>query len=95
MIAELKALVISELNLEDLTPDDIDEAAPLFGEGLGLDSIDALELAIVLDKRYGVKISPVMIETPRFSPPFNLWPISFRKTELNRSRQWAGCYAPF
>jgi len=56
MIEELKALLISELNLEEVTPEDIDENAPLFGDGLGLDSIDALELAVILDKRYGVKI---------------------------------------
>ncbi len=56
MIEELKALLISELNLEEMTPEDIDENAPLFGDGLGLDSIDALELAVILDKRYGVKI---------------------------------------
>jgi len=53
---ELKALLISELNLEDITPDDIDPSAPLFRDGLGLDSIDALELAVVLDKKYGIKI---------------------------------------
>ena len=56
MIDELKALLISELNLEDITPDDIDASAPLFREGLGLDSIDALELAVILDKKYGIKI---------------------------------------
>ena len=56
MIDELKALLISELNLEDITPDDIDASAPLFREGLGLDSIDALELAVVLDKKYCIKI---------------------------------------
>ena len=56
MIDDLKALLISELNLEDITPDDIDASAPLFRDGLGLDSIDALELAVVLDKKYGIKI---------------------------------------
>ena len=56
MTDELKALLISELNLEDITPDDIDPSAPLFRDGLGLDSIDALELAVVLDKKYGIKI---------------------------------------
>jgi acyl carrier protein len=56
VIDELKALLISELNLEDITPDDIDVSAPLFRDGLGLDSIDALELAVVLDKKYGIKI---------------------------------------
>ena len=56
MIDELKALLIYELNLEDITPDDIDPSAPLFRDGLGLDSIDALELAVILDKKYGIKI---------------------------------------
>ncbi|MEE9494094.1 MAG: phosphopantetheine-binding protein [Gammaproteobacteria bacterium] len=56
MIEELKLLLINELNLEDISPQDIDPAAPLFKDGLGLDSIDALELAVVLDKKYGIKI---------------------------------------
>ena len=56
MINELKALLISELNLEDVTADDIAADAPLFRDGLGLDSIDALELAVILDKKYGIKI---------------------------------------
>jgi acyl carrier protein len=56
VLNELKSLLVSELNLEDITPDQIDADAPLFGEGLGLDSIDALELAVILDKKYGIKI---------------------------------------
>jgi acyl carrier protein len=56
VIDELKSLLINELNLEDMSPADIDEDAPLFREGLGLDSIDALELAVILDQKYGVKI---------------------------------------
>ena len=56
MMDELKALLINELNLEDLSPEDLDENQPLFGDGIGLDSIDALELAVILDKKYGVKI---------------------------------------
>ncbi|MFP2905792.1 phosphopantetheine-binding protein [Pyxidicoccus sp. 3LFB2] len=54
---EIKKLVIETLNLEDLTPDDIDPAAPLFVEGLGLDSIDALELGLALQKAYGVSLA--------------------------------------
>ncbi len=54
--AEIKALIIESLLLEDVTPADIESEAPLFGEGLGLDSIDALELAMALEERYGVKI---------------------------------------
>ncbi|MGE5386489.1 MAG: phosphopantetheine-binding protein [Betaproteobacteria bacterium] len=51
---ELKALIIEALDLEDLTPADIETDAPLFGEGLGLDSIDALELGIALKRKYGI-----------------------------------------
>lgn len=56
-ITKLKLLVIKQLNLEELKPDDIDAKAPLFGEGLGLDSIDALELIVLLDREYGIKIN--------------------------------------
>lgn len=57
LINDIKALVISSLNLEDTTVEDIDENAPLFGEGLGLDSIDALELGLALKKAYGITLS--------------------------------------
>lgn len=58
LIDTLKAQVIEALNLEEMTPEDIDADAPLFGdEGLGLDSIDALELILLLDKNYGIKIA--------------------------------------
>lgn len=53
----LKAQIIEQLNLEDITPADIANDAPLFGAGLGLDSIDALELIVLLDKQYGIKLS--------------------------------------
>ena len=52
----LKAQIIETLNLEDISPDDIDSTAALFGEGLGLDSIDALELIVLMDKEHGVKL---------------------------------------
>jgi acyl carrier protein len=55
---ELKALIIECLGLEDIAPDDIDTDAPLFGDGLGLDSVDALELGLALQKRYGIAIDP-------------------------------------
>jgi len=51
---EIKELIIASLSLEDITPDDIDAEAPLFVEGLGLDSIDALELGLALQKKYGI-----------------------------------------
>ena len=52
---EIKEKLIVGLNLEELTPDEIDDNAPLFNEGLGLDSVDAIELIVVLDTEYGVK----------------------------------------
>lgn len=57
LICEIKNLMIEGLNLEDVEPEDIELDAPLFGDGLGLDSIDALEIAVLLDRKYGVKIS--------------------------------------
>jgi acyl carrier protein len=56
LIVELKKQIIEVLNLEDVKPEDIDNDAPLFGEGLGLDSIDALELIVLMEKNYGIKI---------------------------------------
>jgi acyl carrier protein len=53
---QLKQQIIEALNLEGMTPDQIDSAAPLFGEGLGLDSIDALELIVLLEKNYQIRI---------------------------------------
>lgn len=56
LILKLKQEIIEVLNLEDVTPDEIDNDAPLFGEGLGLDSIDALELIVLIEKNYGIKL---------------------------------------
>ena len=53
---ELKELIVSALNLEDVVPGDIDSAEPLFGKGLGLDSIDGLELGVAIRKKYGIKV---------------------------------------
>jgi acyl carrier protein len=55
---ELKQLIISELKLTDVSPDQIEVDAPLFGTGLGLDSIDALELAMAVHRTYGVELDP-------------------------------------
>lgn len=56
LIAKLKKEIIEHLNLQDLKPEDIKDNAPLFVEGLGLDSIDALELIVLLQKNYGIKL---------------------------------------
>lgn len=56
MEQEIKELIVEALMLDDVRPEDIDSDAPLFVEGLGLDSIDALELAMAIDKKFGVRI---------------------------------------
>ena len=56
LIQQLKTQIIESLNLEGMSPDEIDNNAPLFGEGLGLDSIDSLELMVLLERNYGIKI---------------------------------------
>ena len=53
---ELKNEIIESLNLEDVKPENIDPDAPLFGDGLALDSIDALELIVLMEKKYGIKL---------------------------------------
>jgi acyl carrier protein len=56
LILKLKEEIITVLNLEDLTPEEIETEAPLFGTGLGLDSIDVMELVMLMEKNYGIKI---------------------------------------
>lgn len=57
LITELKKEIILQLNLQDITPEDIKDNAPLFVDGLGLDSIDVLELIVLMQKKYGIKIN--------------------------------------
>lgn len=66
LIQELKEHLIEELNLEEITPADINADAPLFGDGLGLDSIDALEIILILEKFYGVKLANAAEAKPIF-----------------------------
>jgi len=63
LIDELKQLIITSLDLEDVAPADIDASKPLFGEGLGLDSIDALELGVAIQKKYHVKLDANSADT--------------------------------
>jgi acyl carrier protein len=56
LVAELKRHIIDTLELEDIHPEQIETEAPLFGEGLGLDSIDAVELVVMIEKYYGIKM---------------------------------------
>jgi acyl carrier protein len=64
---ELKARIIESLRLENITPDQIDDDAPLFGAGLGLDSIDALELVVMLENHYGIVIKDIEEGRPAFA----------------------------
>ena len=57
LIEKLKAELIEQLNLEDMEPGEIDASAPLFGDGMGLDSIDALEIIVLMEKEYDIKIN--------------------------------------
>jgi acyl carrier protein len=67
LLADLKSQIISTLNLTDVTPDDIDVDAPIVGGGLGLDSIDTLELLVLLEKEYGVTVPDITIGRTVFS----------------------------
>jgi acyl carrier protein len=53
---QLKKIIVEELNLEEIDPQEIEDAAPLFGEGLGLDSLDAVEIVVLLEKHFGVVV---------------------------------------
>ena len=64
---KVKQLIIDRLQLEGMTPDQIDDAAPLFGEGLGLDSIDALELVLGVEKEFGIKVQDEEVGVKAFA----------------------------
>ena len=57
LVLKIKEQIIEALNLEEISPADIDDDAPLFGEGLGLDSIDVLELIVLLERSYGIRFA--------------------------------------
>jgi acyl carrier protein len=65
--AKLKRILIAELNLEDLRPEQIEDAAPLFGAGLGLDSLDAVELVMLLQKHFGITLKDKEEGRPAFA----------------------------
>lgn len=67
LIELLKIDIIENLGLSDITPEEIDPQAPLIGEGLGLDSIDTLELIVLMEKKYGVKVPDIKVGRDIFS----------------------------
>ena len=79
----LKQLIIERLKLTELTPDMIEDDAPLFGEGLGLDSVDALELVVVVEKEFGIRIEDGDATREAFSTVTSL--AEFVSTELSQA----------
>ncbi|MBF7687808.1 phosphopantetheine-binding protein [Acinetobacter rathckeae] len=71
LATQLKQMIIDVLALEDISVDDIDNAAPLFNEGLGLDSIDALELGLALKKRYNIHLNAESEDTKKYFQSIN------------------------
>ncbi|CAN5255782.1 phosphopantetheine-binding protein [soil metagenome] len=67
LVQELKTKIIESLNLQDVKPEDIGDADPLFRSGLGLDSIDALELSVMLERSYGIRITDMKVGRQAFS----------------------------
>lgn len=65
--SRIQRLIVESLNLDGMTPEMIDVEAPLFGEGLGLDSVDALELVVALEKEFGIKIKSQELAPDVFS----------------------------
>ena len=84
---EIKQLIIDVLQLEDLTPTDIDAGAPLFVEGLGLDSIDALELGVAIQKRYGIILSASSEENRRHFASVRALASMVENNRMNEGRQ--------
>jgi acyl carrier protein len=84
---EIKQLIIDVLQLEDLTPADIDAGAPLFVEGLGLDSIDALELGVAIQKRYGIILSASSEENRRHFASVRALASMVENNRMNEGKQ--------
>ena len=67
LVQRLKQIIVESLNLDGTEPDSIGDQEPLFGEGLGLDSVDALELVVALEREYGIKIRSDEIDQSAFA----------------------------
>jgi acyl carrier protein len=67
LVEQLKGQIIAALKLDHLTPEKVDPAAPLFASGLGLDSVDALELVVMLEKHYGIRITDIAVGRKAFA----------------------------
>lgn len=72
LIAELKQHIVTDLDIEDIGPAEIENDAPLFVEGLGLDSLDAVELVVMLERHYDIKLTDMETAKAAFSSPRTL-----------------------
>jgi acyl carrier protein len=84
-IIDLKQLIIEGLSLEGISPEMIDDEAPLFGTALGLDSVDALELVVIMEKKYGIKIESHEVGQDEFASVATL--AAFLDRKLTQSRE--------
>ena len=72
LIAELKQRIVEDLQIDDITPEDIETDEPLFQEGLGLDSLDAVELVVMLERHYAIKLTDMETAKAAFATPRTL-----------------------
>lgn len=86
--SHLKRLIVTSLHLEGLTPESISDDMPLFGEGLGLDSVDALELVVALEKEYGIRIQSHEVDKSVFTSVAHL--ADFVSRTLAKENRGAG-----
>jgi acyl carrier protein len=84
-VSALKRLIIESLNLDGVSPDEIGDDDPLFGSDLGLDSVDALELVVVLEKEYGIKVQSDEVGQEEFASVANL--ATFLDRKLAEARE--------
>lgn len=90
LLARLKTLIIRTLRLEDILPEDIVDSDPLFGEGLGLDSIDALELVVAIEREYSVEIPDAEVGRRAFASVNALAGFILEKTARDESSDAVG-----
>lgn len=90
VIANLKELIVRTLRLEDVSPEDIVDSEPLFGEGLGLDSIDALELVVAMEREYQVEIPDAEVGRRAFASVNTLADFILEKSSVQKASDAVG-----
>ena len=90
VIADLKELIVRTLRLEDVSPEDIVDSEPIFGEGLGLDSIDALELVVAIEREYQVEIPDAEVGRRAFASVNALADFILEKSSVQKASDAVG-----